>query len=222
MPRAVIFDLDGVLVDSESLWDDARRELVGQHGGTWTEQATTDMLGMSAPEWSSYMVEALGVKLPAAEIDHEVRTRVEQEYRRRLPLIDGAAAAVRTVAAEWPLGLASSSNREIIELVLELSGLAGAFEVTVSSEEVPHGKPAPDVYLKAAAQIGVEPEGCVAVEDSSNGLRAAAAAGMAVIAVPNPHYPPSDDALALAATRVETVRELTPQLLERAVQSAST
>jgi HAD superfamily hydrolase (TIGR01509 family) len=220
MPDAVIFDLDGVLVDSELLWDDARQALSHEHGGHWSAQATTDMLGMSAPEWSRYMSERLGVELAPDDIDAAVRSRVGQEYRRRLPLIDGAPEAVRAIAAHWPLGLATSSNREIIDLFLELSGLDEHFAVAVSSEEVARGKPAPDVYLRAAECLGVAPQRCAAVEDSANGVRLAAAAGMAVVAVPNPTFPPDRDALALARVTLSTIAELDPDLVRRAADEA--
>jgi HAD superfamily hydrolase (TIGR01509 family) len=132
-----------------------------------------------------------------------------------LPLLPGAVEAVRALQGRWPLGLASSSNRELIDLVLEVAGLTDAFAATVSSEEVARGKPAPDVFLDTARRLGVDPDGCVAIEDSSNGLRAAAAAGMTVIAAPNPHYPPDEDSLELAAVRVETVADVTPDLVGR-------
>jgi HAD superfamily hydrolase (TIGR01509 family) len=215
MIDAVIFDLDGVLIDSEQLWNEAKEELVRSVGGRWLEEASTAMLGMSSPEWSAYMHDSLGVKLAPSQINTEVVRRMEGMYRSQLPLLPGAVDAVRSLAASWPLALASSSNRELIDLVLSLAGLAGAFAATVSSEEVPRGKPAPDVYLEAARRLGVQPARCVAIEDSGNGLRAAAAAGIAVIAVPNPHYPPSEDALALAAAVVATVADVTPELIRQ-------
>jgi HAD superfamily hydrolase (TIGR01509 family) len=215
MTDAVIFDLDGVLVDSEQLWNEAKHELVVETGGRWREDAPRAMMGMSSPEWSAYLHNELGVPLSAEQINDQVVGRIERLYRERLPLLPGAVKAIRSLGARWPLGLASSSNREIIDLVLELAGVQDAFEATVSSEEVAHGKPAPDVYLETARRLGVPPEGCVALEDSSNGLRAAVAAGMAVIAVPNPHYPPDGEALALAAARVEVVGDVTPELVER-------
>ncbi len=215
---AVIFDLDGVLMDSEQLWNAAKQALVRDAGGRWREDAPRAMMGMSSPEWSAYMREQLGVELEDEEISHDVARRIEDLYRAGLPLLPGAVEAVRALHARWPLGLASSSNREIIDLVLELAGLTDQFVVTVSSEEVARGKPAPDVYLEAARLAGVESDRCVAIEDSSNGVRAAAAAGMAVIAVPNQHYPPDQDALALAAAIVRTTADVTPELVERAGQ----
>lgn len=214
MPDAVILDLDGVLVDSEQAWDRARREVVRERGGAWRPGATEAMMGMSAPEWSRYLHEQLGVDLPPEEIDGAVVARLERRYREDLPLVDGAREAVAALAARWPLGLASSSNREIIDLVLELAGLAGHFAATVSSEEAGRGKPAPDVYLEASRRLGVAPRRCVAVEDSSNGIRSAAAAGMAVVAVPNRAFPPAEDALALAAATIGSLGELRPALLE--------
>jgi HAD superfamily hydrolase (TIGR01509 family) len=214
---AVIFDLDGVLMDSEQRWNAAKEVLVRETGGRWRDEAPTAMMGMSSPEWAAYLRDELGVPMDVEAISREVVRRMEEGYREALPLMPGAADAVRSLADRWPLGLASSSNREIIDLVLELADFGDAFRVTVSSEEVERGKPAPDVYLEAARRLGVEPAGCVAIEDSSNGLRAADAAGMAVIAVPNPHYPPERDALALAAAAVPIVGDVTPALVERVV-----
>jgi HAD superfamily hydrolase (TIGR01509 family) len=207
---AVIFDLDGVLLDSEQVWDEVREQLVKERGGRWHERAQTEMMGMSSVEWSRYMHDELGVPEPPEEISAEVVRRLEPVYRDRLPLIDGATEAVERLAARWPLGLASSSNRELIDLVLELSGLARFFRVTVSSEEVARGKPAPDVYLEAARRLGVPPERCAAVEDSRNGIRAAKAAGMRVVAIPNPHFPPDEASLALADVTVGSLAELSP------------
>ena len=214
MIQAVVFDLDGVLVDSEHVWDEARKELSAERGGRWHDQASRDMMGMSSLEWSRYMHDVIGLEDPPEEISAEVVRRLEEIYRRELPLIDGAVEAVERLAARWPLGLASSSNRELIDLVLELSGLAQNFRVTVSSEEVARGKPAPDVYLEAARRLGVAPEGCAAIEDSENGIRSAKAAGMRVLAIPNPQFPPAEDALALADDVLDSTGELTPERVE--------
>ncbi|MET0524768.1 MAG: HAD family phosphatase [Nocardioides sp.] len=214
IPAAVIFDLDGVLVDSERRWNGAKEALVRESGGRWRDEAPRRMMGMSAPEWAVYLRDELAVPMDADAIDREVVRRMEDGYRESLPLLPGAADAVRSLADRWPLGLASSANREIIDLVLELAGFGDAFRVTVSSEEVERGKPAPDVYLEAARRLEVTPADCVAIEDSSSGLRAADAAGMAVIAVPNPHYPPDPESLALAAASVAVVGEVTPELVE--------
>jgi HAD superfamily hydrolase (TIGR01509 family) len=212
--EAVVFDLDGVLLDSEQVWDEVREELVKERGGRWHEQAQTEMMGMSSVEWSRYMHDELDLPEPPEEISAEVVRRLDEVYRKQLPLIDGAREAVERLAARWPLGLASSSNREVIDLVLDLSGLARYFRVTVSSEEVPRGKPTPDVYLEAARGLGVPPERCAAVEDSHNGIRSAKAAGMRVIAIPNQHYPPGEEALALADVTLGSLAELTPSIVE--------
>jgi HAD superfamily hydrolase (TIGR01509 family) len=212
--QAVIYDLDGVLVDSEHVWDSAREELARERGGRWHEGAQRDMMGMSSTEWSRYMHEVIGVPGPPEEISAEVVRRLERIYREHLPLIDGATEAVRRLAARWPLAVASSSNRPIIDLVLGLSGLAQFFRVTVSSEEVPRGKPAPDVYLEAAKRLGVEPAACAAVEDSHNGILSAKAAAIRVIAIPNPRYPPAPDALAAADVVLVSIDKLTPATVE--------
>jgi HAD superfamily hydrolase (TIGR01509 family) len=216
--RAVIFDLDGVLVESEQVWDGVRERFVKQRGGRWHSEAQRAMMGMSSLEWSRYMSEELGVPLPAERISVEVAEQVGDAYRQELPLLPGAVDAVRRLAERWPLGLATSSNRPIIDLVLDLAGLAGCFAVTVSSEEVGRGKPAPDVYLEAAARLGVEPQGAVAVEDSTNGLLAARAAGLGVAAVPNPAFPPHEDALGAADVVLGSLEELTPEVVEAALR----
>src|SRR5215469_1334266 len=179
---AVVFDLDGVLVDSESVWDAARREVVASNGGRWQAAATRAMMGMSSPEWSRYLHDQLCVPLEPEQINELVVAALLDQYRRRLPLLPGAVVAVRRLADRWPLGLASSSNRPVIDVVLEQAGITGYFAITVSGEEVAAGKPAPDVYLAATRRLGVDPADAAAVEDSTNGLRAAAAAGMVVIA----------------------------------------
>jgi HAD superfamily hydrolase (TIGR01509 family) len=205
---AVVFDLDGVLVDSEHLWDDARREFVAERGGTWRDDATRAMMGMSAPEWSRYVHDELGVDLEPPAISAAVVERLARLYRERLPLLPGARDAVVAASGRWPLGLATSANREIIDLVLELADLGDYFAATVSSEEVAHGKPAPDVYLEAARRLDVAATECAAVEDSTNGVRSAAAAGMAVIVIPNERFPPSEEALKLATAVISSLAEL--------------
>jgi len=212
-PAAVAFDLDGVLVDSEPVWNAAREEVVRERGGTWHDDATTDMMGMSSTEWSSYMHDRLSVPMEPADINDDVVRRVAATYEKRLPLLPGAVETVRKLAARWPLGLASSSNRLIIELVLERGGLIPSFAAVVSSEEVERGKPAPDVYLATARTLGVHPNDCVAVEDSANGIKSAVAAGMRTIAVPNPEFRPDGDVLATAAVVVDSVADVTTDLV---------
>jgi HAD superfamily hydrolase (TIGR01509 family) len=212
-PAAVVFDLDGVLIDSEPVWNAAREALVRERGGTWDERATTDMMGMSSKEWSSYMHDRLGVPMTPAEINDDVVRRVASTYEHGLPLLPHALETVRELAARWPLGLASSSNRPIIDLVLERSGLRACFAAVVSSEEVAHGKPAPDVYLAAARELDVDPKDCAAVEDSTNGIKSAVAAGMRTIAVPNRQFRPDDDVLASAAVVVTSLAEVTVDLV---------
>jgi HAD superfamily hydrolase (TIGR01509 family) len=220
MIEAVIFDLDGVLIDSEEAWTSERERLVRRRGGTWSADATREMMGMSSPEWSRYMREKLGVEMEPDEIASEVVQALEDRYRREgPPLLPGASDAVLALAARWRLGLASSADLRVIELVLEHAGLREHFAVAVSAEEVLHGKPAPDVYLEAARRIGVSPAHCAAVEDSTNGLRAAAAADMLLVAVPNRQFPPTEQALALADAVIDSLEELRPGLLERIAQA---
>ncbi len=196
MIAAVVFDLDGVLIDSEQLWDEVREQLARERGGRWHDRAQADMMGMSSPEWSRYMHDVIGLAESPEEINAEVVRRLQARYRERLPLFAGAREAVERLASRWPLGLASSSNREVM-----------------SSEEVPNGKPAPDVYLEAARRLDVPPERCAAVEDSRNGIRSARAAGMHVVAIPNPQYPPDDETLATAGAVCRDLDELTVERL---------
>jgi HAD superfamily hydrolase (TIGR01509 family) len=212
---AVVFDLDGVILDTEELWDEVREGLARERGGRWSEQAQADMMGMSSTEWSRYMHEVIGLAERPEEINREVVRRMLDAYADRLPLIDGAVDAVHRLASRWPLGLASSSNRELIERALELSELAPLFRATVSSEEVARGKPAPDVYLEAARRLNVPPESCAAIEDSANGIRSANSAGMRVVAIPNQAFPPPDDVLATARAVLDSILELTPDVVER-------
>jgi HAD superfamily hydrolase (TIGR01509 family) len=211
MIAAVVFDLDGVLVDSEQVWDEARRDVVAGHGGTWRDSATRDMLGMSSKEWPVYVVEQLGVKLTPQEVNDAVVQRMLARYDIELPLLPGAREAVFRLAEHYPLGLASSSNREVIDLVLGEMGVREEFMAVVSSEEVARGKPAPDVYREAARRMSVAASRCAAIEDSENGIRSAHAAKMRVIAIPNPHFPPAEDALALAAVTLPDLDALTPE-----------
>jgi HAD superfamily hydrolase (TIGR01509 family) len=216
MIEAVAFDLDGVLLDSEGTWAEARHEIAVSHGGRWPAGVERAMMGMSSPEWAAYLRDELDVRLEPEAIVDAVVQQVLTTYRQRLPLLPGAEAAVRRLSSRWPLGLASSSNRPVIDAALDAAGLRDRFTATVSSEEVPRGKPAPDVYLAVAEALDVPPTACAAVEDSTNGIRAGAAAGMVVVAVPNREFPPEPDALWLAARQIGTLDELTPDLVERA------
>jgi HAD superfamily hydrolase (TIGR01509 family) len=213
MIEAVVFDLDGVLVQSEELWDGARRELAAEAGIEWPADATDAMMGMSSREWSRYVHEQVGVPLEPEQINAEVLRRIERRYRSDLPWIPGARDAVRRIGTEWPLGMATSSNREIIDIVVAEGGFEELIRVTVSSEEVAAGKPAPDVYLEAARRMGVEPTRCAAVEDSTNGLKSAASAGMRVIAIPNDAHPPAQEALEVAAEVLASIDELTADVI---------
>ncbi|GAB3505990.1 HAD family hydrolase [Amycolatopsis cihanbeyliensis] len=205
---AVIFDLDGVLVDSETVWDATRRAVVAEHGGTWTEQASRALMGMSTPEWARYLVDELGARLTAERAAEVVVDRMAERYAAGPPVLPGAVEVVRAVGRDYPVAIASSSPPVLIDAFLDATGLADLVGVALSSEEVGAGKPEPDVYLEAANRLGVAPRDCVAVEDSTNGLRSALAAGMTVVAVPNPHFPPEVDVLARAGSVLNEVSEL--------------
>jgi HAD superfamily hydrolase (TIGR01509 family) len=211
--EAVVFDLDGVLIDSEPVWEQVRRQVVASRGGHWDPDTQDRLMGMSTGEWSRYLSEDLGVDMPPGAVAATVIEAMAARYREHLPLLPGAVDAVRRMAARWPLGLASSSPRSLIDVVLDAAGLRDCFAVTMSTEQVPRGKPAPDIYVAVAGELGHAPRACAAVEDSSNGLRAAAAAGCQVVAVPHPRYPPAPDAIAAARLVLASLAELTPALL---------
>ena len=208
MIAGVVFDMDGVIVDTEQVWDEVREKLVADWGGRYSAESQRAMMGMSSGEWSRYMHIELGLTQTPEEINDEVVVRMLQRYRVELPLIDGAVDAVRELSRSFPLAVASSSNRPLINAVLDTAGITDCFAATVSSEEVARGKPSPDVYLEAARRLDVAPSACIAVEDSANGIRAAAAAGMHVIAFPNRHYAPDAEALALAHTVIDSLAGL--------------
>jgi HAD superfamily hydrolase (TIGR01509 family) len=215
MIEAVVFDMDGVLIDSEPVWERVRRRFVADHGGRWADDTQDRLMGMSTAEWSAYLASDLGVTgLTPRQVAERVITAMAGEYSRHLPLLPGAIGAVRALAARWPLAVASSSPRSLIETVLAAADLESAFAAIVSSEEVPRGKPAPDVYLAAADRLSAAPTACAGVEDSSNGLRAAVAAGLTVIAIPRPEYPPAADALAAARLILPSLTVLTPDTIE--------
>ena len=209
MIEAVVFDLDGVLIDSEPVWEQVRRQVVAEHGGHWAAGAQQRLMGMSTGEWAQYLSRDLGVGLPPETIAAMVIDQMKARYAEHVPFMPGAVAAVRRLAARWPLGLASSSPPVLIGAVLDGAGLRDCFAVTMSTEQVAHGKPAPDIYLAVTERLGRPPQRCAAVEDSANGLRSAAAAGLRVIAVPHPRYPPGADALGLATLVLPSLTELT-------------
>jgi beta-phosphoglucomutase-like phosphatase (HAD superfamily) len=212
--EGVVFDLDGVIIDSEHVWDSAREALTRERGGRWHERAQTDMMGMSSLEWSRYMHDVIGLPEPPEEISAAVVNRLEKTYREELPLFEDAPEAVAYLAERWPLAVASSSNRPIIDLVLGLSGLGRYFRTTVSFEEVARGKPAPDVYLEAAHRLGADPSKTVAIEDSHNGILSAKVAGMRVVAIPNRRYLPGEEVLCTADVVLRSIVELTPAIVD--------
>ncbi|HEY7399242.1 MAG TPA: HAD family phosphatase [Gaiellaceae bacterium] len=213
MIEAVVFDLDGVIVDSEQVWDEVRVELVHAAGLPFPPEATRAMMGMSSPEWSRYLVEQLGLPGTPEEANAAVVERMLDRYAEGPPLLPGAVEAVRRMHERWPIGVASSSNRELIDVVLAAAGIAQLVRVAVSSEEVARGKPAPDVYLETTRRLGVDPRRAAAVEDSHNGIRSAKAAGLRVVAIPNLHFPPDAESLALADVVLASIGELTVEVV---------
>ncbi len=213
-PAAVIFDMDGTLIETEPIWDEVRRGLAAEAGKQWPDDATHAMMGMSTREWATYLVDTVGLPGTWQEAAKDTIDHMAARYvSRGIPLLPGAVESVRRMAAVAPLAVASSSPRQLIDTVIPELGLSDVFVVTVSTEEVERGKPAPDGYLRAAELLGVDPAACVAIEDSTNGIKSAHAAGMAVVAVPPAFHPPADDVLALAAAVIPDLDALTPELV---------
>jgi HAD superfamily hydrolase (TIGR01509 family) len=214
--KAVIFDMDGIIIDSEENWERARLAVVAQFGGTYRPAMAQDLMGMSPPEWAVYLRDHVGIPLSAEDIQREVIRQLVADYERDRPFFPGAIDAVRAVSKRWPVAIASSSGRDLIDLVVTLAGLGDAIAVSVSAAEAGRGKPAPDVYLRAAELLGARPRACAAVEDSSNGIRAGKNAGMRVIAIPTAAFPAAPDALALADAVLSSIVDLTPAAIEAA------
>ncbi len=215
---AVCFDLDGTLIRSEEIRDAVRRAYVRESGGTWTSEAEHDMVGMHLAEWAHYMHDRLGVSRAPVRIAREIEARIEAIYRDGIPLAAGARDALARCAAVWPLALATGSTRRLIELVLELGNLGSFFTVTVSVDDVGRGKPAPDVYLRAATLLGVDPRACVAIEDSASGIRSARDAGMRTIALLDPAYGIDRAERSTADATIASLVELTPEVIRAAAR----
>jgi HAD superfamily hydrolase (TIGR01509 family) len=213
--EAVIFDLDGVIIESEQVWERVRRRFTELHGGHWRQDSSRRMMGLSTREWTRYLTAELGVQMSDEDVADQVIHEMKVVYDRDLPLVPGAAAAVRELSARWPLAVASGSPLSLIDAVLEGASIRGEFQLLLSCDEVAAGKPAPDVYLEAARRLNVSVEGCVVVEDSSNGIKSAASAGASIIAIPNRMYPPDEAVLGLADAVLVDIKHLTPQAVSR-------
>jgi HAD superfamily hydrolase (TIGR01509 family) len=205
----VIFDLDGVIIASEEVWNSVRHDFAEAKGGHWS--LVTDqpfVMGVNSMQWAALMRENNGVDLSDKEIYDGIIAGLRERYSHHLPVIPGAFETVAGLAQHYSLGVASSSPLEIIEYALELAGLRQFFGAVVSSDEVPRGKPEPDVYREACTRLGTSPERAAAVEDSASGIQAAFSAGLAVIAIPNPDFPPSAEAVSLADVVLGSIGEL--------------
>ena len=213
MIKAVIFDMDGLLVDSEPVWDKARKAMADVAGKPWGTLDHDAVMGVSTEEWADYMIERLELAMSRQEVIDEVVGRMTDMYHQGVPFFPGAVELVETAAASFRTGLASGSHPALIEIVTSEGPLARRFEVIVAADEVGRGKPAPDVYLAAAERLGVEPAECVCLEDSGNGILSGVAAGMRVIAVPDPRFPPADEKLVRADLVVGSLTEVTAEAI---------
>ncbi len=212
---AVIFDMDGVIMDSEEYWWEERSALAQQYGAEWLPDDQRHTMGTNTHEWSLYMKQRMGLDMSPEEIGDLMVSRVNARVSAHLPVLPGAVEAARIAASAYPVALASGSATPIINEVLRVTGLDQVFQVVVGGDSVTRGKPDPEIYLLAAAQLGVDPALCLGIEDSVNGLRALKAAGMYAIAVPSHNFPPPDDVLAMADARVASLTEFSLDLIRQ-------
>jgi HAD superfamily hydrolase (TIGR01509 family) len=213
--------MDGVIVDSEIWWDEIRTTFAATHGRVWTAEDQAAVMGANSPGWARIMRERLDLDMTDATIERAIVDAVAERYRRDgAPLIDGAIEAIRRIAADLPVAIASSSHAEVIDEAIAATGLGDVFTVVVSSDEVAHGKPAPDVYLEAARRLGIAPAACLVVEDSYNGVRAGKAAGMFVVLVPNHSVPPAPGTSDAADLVLARLTELGPERIEAVGQGS--
>jgi len=214
LPASVVFDMDGILIETEPIWDKVRRRMAAEDGLSWPDSSTPIMMGLSTREWAEHMTDVIGIPGTWEEVAQRTIDGVAGEYASGgLPVLPGAVEAIRRMAGLVPTAIASSSPRRLIDLVVARLDLGDALTVTVSTEEVPRGKPFPDGYLRACELLGSDPARSVAVEDSTNGVRSAFAAGMKVVCVPPGFHPPAEDTLALCAAVVDSLDDLTEELL---------
>lgn len=207
MIAAVMFDMDGLLVDSEPVWDEARSMMARSVGKSWNRADHKAVMGVSTEEWVDYMIRRLDLNLPPQTVETEIIAQMVALYERRIPFFKGASKAVALAADAFPTGLASGSPRRLIDTVTRHPALKDKFKAILSADQTGRGKPAPDVYLAAAAALAVAPEVCVCLEDSGNGILAGKSAGMRVIAIPDPRFPPSTEKLAQADVILESLSQ---------------
>ena len=212
--EAVIFDMDGVIVDSEEYWWQSRVEFAEKRGLTWSFDDQRSAMGRSTIEWARVMQERLALDMPLEAIMREVIAGINARLEARLPVLPGAVEAVQASAAAYPVALASGSPTSVIREVMKLTGLDQVFRFTVFGDDMQNGKPDPEIYLTTAQKLGVDPARCLGIEDSGNGLRALKAAGMYAIAVPSPGFPLSDDLLALADRTLGSLTEYSIELVQ--------
>lgn len=213
MIEAIIFDMDGLLIDSEPCWDEARRIMAATAGVAWNKDDHKAVMGVSTNEWVEYMIKRLALDMPAAEVEETIIATMRDLYNERIPFLPGAEQAVTLAAKSYPLGLASGSPQRLIDTVTGSPSLRDKFRVILSGDQFLHGKPAPDIYLAAARALGVKPEHCVCLEDSGNGILAGANAGMKVIAVPDKRFMPSKEKLKRADVILGSLTEFSHETL---------
>jgi HAD superfamily hydrolase (TIGR01509 family) len=211
--EAVIFDMDGVLVDSEVYWKLSREEFARDLGKVWTDADQRLAMGRNTVEWAEVMQERLEIDMPIDDIIADMLQRVIDHYERSLPTRPGAVDAVHLAAGHYRVGLASGSPTEIIRRVMELTGLDSVFEVMVYGDDIPNGKPAPDIYLETLRLMGVPAQKAAGIEDSANGVRALKAAGMYAIAAPSPDFPLPDEIVNMADQHITTMEDFTLELV---------
>lgn len=219
--EAIIFDMDGLLVDSEPIWDQARVNIALRVGKTWNHQDHVNLMGVSTDYWVQYMIDRLGLTTTKEEVQKEVVQQMITIYKKEIPFHPFAVNAVRWAAKRYPTALASGSPPQLIKIVTQSPRLKGCFNVVLSSDEVRVGKPDPAIYLETARRLGVAPENCLCIEDSAFGVLSGRRANMFVINIPDPKFPLSPEQVKHADLVLESLGDLNEQAISRLVLNAS-
>jgi mannitol-1-/sugar-/sorbitol-6-/2-deoxyglucose-6-phosphatase len=211
--QAVVFDMDGVLIDSEGYWFEVRSEFAAARGKSWSMDDQYQAMGRSTRSWAEVMQKRLNLDMSLDDIIDDLRIRLLERYERHMPILPGAIEAVHLSASAYRVALASGSPTWVIQRVVQLTGLDKVFQAVIYGDDMVHGKPAPDIYLEAARRLDVLPRDSLGIEDSANGIRSLKAAGMVALAVPSPSFPLPDEIVKMVDLTLPSLEHFTLDLV---------